>query len=146
METETLEQKQRAVIDLVSSELRPVLTPEFFVDRSKQEADRLRAEKLNEEARMKAEFWNVCPTCLKKSKVLFIDKRKKCHWCRMPMRPLKEEFGESALAKAREELEYRRQLRNEATERWKTLSSVADTPTIAVSEGNHKEASKERGA
>ena len=146
METETLEQKQRAVIDFLAEEMRPILTPELFVDRSRQEEDRLRAEQLNEEARMKAEFWNVCPTCLKRNKALFIDKRKQCPFCDMPMKPLREQFGrEGAIEEARKELKYRRQLSNERTERYKTLSAVADTPTLAVSEGNHKATAKEGG-
>jgi hypothetical protein len=104
-----------------------------------------RARATSYDASKKARLWNICPICYQKNKARVIDRRKRCPFCNSPMQALIDFFGEKkAIEEAREELQYRRQLRNEGIARRRMPLEASRTPPIPRTEGYDKEVSKSR--
>ncbi len=102
-----------------------------------------RARATSTETSNKAELWNICPACYEHNKARIIGNQKRCAFCNTSMIPLLDFFEEEqAIEEAREELQYRKQLRNDSVERRKMLLESSPTPTILETEGQSKGVSR----
>lgn len=101
------------------------------------------ARATSNEASKKAELWNICPACFQHGKARIIGNQKRCAFCNTPMIALLDFFEEElALEEADDEIEFRKQLRNDRAECRKMLLESSPTLSILETEGCDKGASR----